>query len=560
MASFDTNRQSRIDNTIMPFPTINQILIVLINALAILIGFLVLKRNSKGKTNRVLALMTLYMLLWVDFAYLPRLIGRETPDLALTFLKVSWFITPLFFAFLYFLVIYLIEKERKYNLLSCFILFFGTLAALITGFTNLIVESIRFAGPYMAINYGPAMLPFLIVIIFIIFATLYPLFKEYFKAPPVLKLKLQYVLIGIFVFYLANIIFNITLPLFFDVVRFYWIGDYSTIFLLGAVSYAIAARQLFNIKIILSEALVGLIAILLLAQAASATSWIDFSGKLFLVLIFLVFGYLLVKNVQLEIKRREELETLTYQLEMVNVKLTMAYKELEKLDKAKSEFVSIASHQLRTPLAAIKGYLSMFLEGAYGKLDKKAKKPMESIYQSNERLIRLVNDLLNLSRLDAGKTKFEPEPASLEEIIKDIVRELKLPIENKGLYIKINRPETPLSQIAIDKDHIRQAVLNIVDNAVKYTKKGGITIDLSQANNRIQIKISDTGEGMDQKELENIFKMFSRATAGTQFHTEGAGIGLYVAKKFVEMHKGRIYAESNGKGKGSTFYIELPTL
>ncbi|MDP3995723.1 MAG: ATP-binding protein, partial [bacterium] len=502
--------------------------------------------------------MTLYLLLWVDFAYLPRLIGMETPDLALTFLKVSWFVTPLFFAFLYFLIVYLTEKEEKYSLLSKFVLFFGILTAFVTGFTDFIVESIRFVGPYMAINYGRGMMFFLAVIIFMILATLYPLFKEYFRAKPALKLKLQYVLVGVFIFYLANVIFNIGLPILFDIVRFYWIGDYSTIFLLAAVSYAAVARQLFNIKIILSQALVGLIAIVLLTQTASASGWFDFSGKFILFLIFLILGCFLVKSVELEIKRREELETLTYQLETVNVKLTMAYKELEKLDKAKSEFISIASHQLRTPLTAIKGYLSMILDGVYGKISQKIKKPMESVYQSNERLIKLVNDLLNLSRLDAGKVKFEPAPASLEKIIKDIVRELRLPIENKGLYIKMEELKSPLPQITVDQDHIRQAVLNIIDNATKYTEKGGITIELLKIGNKAQIKISDTGQGMSKEELGGLFQMFSRATAGNQFHAEGAGIGLYIAKKFVEMHKGRIYAESKGNGEGSIFKIDLP--
>jgi signal transduction histidine kinase len=238
--------------------------------------------------------------------------------------------------------------------------------------------------------------------------------------------------------------------------------------------------------------------------------------------------------------------------------LTIAYKELEKLDKAKSEFISIASHQLRTPLTAIKGYLSMLLEGIYGKVSQKMKEPIQNVYQSNERLIKLVNDLLSLSRLDAGKVKFEPQLTSLEEIIKEVVRELRLPIENKGLYIRIEEAKPPLPKVIADQDHIRQAILNIIDNAIKYTEKGGITIKLLKAGNKAQIKISDTGKGITEEELDRLFQMFSRASAGNQFHAEGAGIGLYIAKKFIEMHKGRIYAESKGDNNGSIFTIELP--
>jgi signal transduction histidine kinase/uncharacterized membrane protein YhdT len=542
----------------MSFSAINQFLIVLINASAIFIGISVWRHNSKGKANRLLALMTIYMLLWVDFAYLPRLIGKDAPDLALTFLKVSWFVTPLFFAFLHFLIIYLIEQEQKYKWLNRIVLFLGILSAFITGFTDLIVDSIRFTGPHMSINYGSGMLPFLVTIVFIILVTICPLIKEYSKAKIILKLKLQYVLIGVSIFYLANMIFNIGLPILFDIVRLYWIGDYSTLFLLAALSYAAIARQLFNIKVVLSQALVGIIAVILLAQTASSHNLSDFLSRLFLLLTFIILGQLLAKSVQTEVKRREELETLTYQLETVNVKLTMAYKELEKLDKAKSEFISITSHQLRTPLTAIKGYLSMLTEGVYGRVNQKMKEPIQNVYQSNERLIKLVNDLLSLSRLDAGKVKFEPQLISLEEIIKDIIEEFKLPIENKGLYIKIKKVKTPFPKVFADQDHVRQAILNIIDNAIKYTEKGGITIELLKTENKAQIKISDTGKGITREELDRLFQMFSRASAGNQFHAEGAGIGLYIAKKFIEMHKGRIYAESKGDNSGSIFTIELP--
>jgi len=256
-----------------------------------------------------------------------------------------------------------------------------------------------------------------------------------------------------------------------------------------------------------------------------------------ILILFLYFGYLLIKSVLLEIQRRQE---------------------IEKIDKAKSEFISIASHQLRTPLTAIKGYISMILEGTYGQLAEKQVRPMENVYQSNERLIKLVNDLLNLSRLDAGKIEFSPELNSLEEMVSDIIEELRINAEKKGLYMKIVKSLKPLPKIMVDQDKLRQVILNIIDNAIKYTKEGGITLELKKLDGEEEIKVSDTGEGMDKGELNSLFQMFSRTTAGTQLHAEGAGLGLYVARQFIEMHGGKIWAESPGKGKGSTFYIQLP--
>ncbi|PIW92176.1 MAG: hypothetical protein COZ89_01370, partial [Candidatus Nealsonbacteria bacterium CG_4_8_14_3_um_filter_37_23] len=246
------------------------------------------------------------------------------------------------------------------------------------------------------------------------------------------------------------------------------------------------------------------------------------------------------------------------EVEKATKELKEAYEKLKNLDRAKSEFISIASHQLRTPLAAIKGYISMFLEGTYGKLSEKIKEPMENVYKSNERLIKLVNDLLNVSRIETGKIKLELQKTSIEDVISNIINELKIEAEKKNIYLKWQEPKKPLPEILVDRDKIRQVILNLIDNAIRYTNKGGIRIIYQTANKKCQIIIADTGEGMTREEILHLFESFSRGGAGTQFYSEGAGLGLYVAKKFVEMHKGKIWVESPGKGKGSTFYIELP--
>jgi len=246
------------------------------------------------------------------------------------------------------------------------------------------------------------------------------------------------------------------------------------------------------------------------------------------------------------------------EVERATKDLKEAYEKLKKLDKAKSEFISIASHQLRTPLTAIKGYISMLQEGTYGKLPAKSKRPLNHIYQSNERLIKLVNTLLNISRLEAGRIEMDFKRASLEDIISSVISELRIEAENKELYLKFKKTKTPLPPVSVDREKIREAILNLVDNAVRYTHRGGITVKLQRKGSRVLIAVSDTGEGITEGELAKMFESFSRGTAGVRFFTEGAGLGLYVAKKFVEMHNGRIWAESQGQGRGSTFYIELP--
>jgi signal transduction histidine kinase len=309
---------------------------------------------------------------------------------------------------------------------------------------------------------------------------------------------------------------------------------------------------------------VGFIAILLLVDLIAFTADILYL-KIFKSIIlasFLYFGKILIRSVSREIERREELERLSDQVVETNVKLKDANEKLKKLDKAKSEFMSIASHQLRTPLTAIKGYLSMITEGSYGKISEKTKEKLEQVLQSTERLIKLVNDLLNVSRIESGKIEMDFKKVNLVNFIEDSIQELKIVAENKDLYLNFNKGTEESLEVEMDQQRIRQVILNIIDNAIKYTEEGGITIttkkqSIESGKDSVLITIKDTGEGMDKKEINNIFDSFSRGSAGDLMHTEGAGLGLYVAKKFIDMHNGLIWIESKGKGTGTKFLIEL---
>jgi signal transduction histidine kinase len=218
----------------------------------------------------------------------------------------------------------------------------------------------------------------------------------------------------------------------------------------------------------------------------------------------------------------------------------------------------MASHQLRTPLTSIKGYISMILEGDYGKLSQKAKKALENVFQSNERLIRIVNDLLNISRIELGKMELQKSPTNIKELLQSCYQELKPQAEKKNLKLIFKPQKQKLPPLNIDELKIRQVILNLIDNAIRYTKKGKIEINLKRKPKSILISIKDTGEGLTREEQKHIFEGFTRGSAGINFFIEGAGLGLYVAKKYLDLHKGKIWAESPGKGKGSTFYVELP--
>ncbi len=364
---------------------------------------------------------------------------------------------------------------------------------------------------------------------------LYVFIEGYLKASGIKKLQLSYVMIGGILYMSSASIVTLIFPL-FGIYRFAFLDTPSSLFLLFFTALAITRYHLFGIEVILTEILVGVIGILLLIQifVAPTIFWKIINGIIFL--LFCIFGYLLIRGVFREIRRREE---------------------LERISRAKTEFISITSHQLRTPLTVIKGYLSMILEGVYGEVSEKVKKVLENIYLANERLIKLVNSFLNVSKIELGKLELELERTDIAEVIESVLKEMEVGAREKNLYLRFEKPKE-VPKILVDKEKIREIILNLVDNAIKYTQRGGIEIKLQIIDSRLQIVVSDTGEGLTKEEKEKLFESFSRGSAGQKYWVEGAGIGLYVAKRIVELHQGKIWVESEGKGKGSTFYVELP--
>jgi signal transduction histidine kinase len=278
---------------------------------------------------------------------------------------------------------------------------------------------------------------------------------------------------------------------------------------------------------------------------------IIFRSSIFiLVLIFSIF---LLKSVRKEVIQREKIEELAKQLTKANVRL-------KELDKLKSEFVSFATHQIRAPLAAIKGYTSMIIEGSYGEISKKMKGVVDKIYKSSESLVLVVEDYLNISRIEIGRMKYDFKILDFGKLIREIVQELTPNIKRAELNVSINIDESGEYKANIDEGKMRQVIVNLIDNAIKYTKKGSITISLSKSGDtgKLLASISDTGVGISKEMMLKLFSKFIRAKNASDVNIGGTGLGLYIAKQMTEAHSGgRLWVESKGKGKGSTFFVEL---
>lgn len=239
-------------------------------------------------------------------------------------------------------------------------------------------------------------------------------------------------------------------------------------------------------------------------------------------------------------------------------KLTEANEHLKELDNAKSEFISIASHQLRTPLTGIMGYLSMMVDGDFGKIDPGQMKVIKDVLGASNRLIRIVNIFLNVSRIEAGRFYLDYKKVPFKSVVGEIVMELKPTATKKGIELEIDDSVGQVGDVVVDPDKLKDVVLNLIDNAIKYSQQGTIRVKAKKEDDHVHAFIQDQGVGIDPQEAERLFSKFVRGSGIARVQPNGSGLGLFIAKKIVEEHGGKIWVESEGEGKGSTFQFLMP--
>ncbi|PIR72667.1 MAG: hypothetical protein COU42_00350 [Candidatus Nealsonbacteria bacterium CG10_big_fil_rev_8_21_14_0_10_36_24] len=228
------------------------------------------------------------------------------------------------------------------------------------------------------------------------------------------------------------------------------------------------------------------------------------------------------------------------------------------VQKMKTEFVTVAAHQLRTPTSAVKWSLEVLLEGDLGKLNKEQKKLIEKAHKTNDKAIRLVNDLLNVAEIEEGRYLSKLVLLNIEDLIQSIIEEYKEQIKEKKIKFEFKKPEEQLPKTMVDVEKTKIAVRNILDNALRYTlPKGKISIFVKKEEKNIEVQIQDSGLGIPLNEQDKIFTKFFRGSNIMRIDTEGTGLGLYIAKNIIEAHRGIIWFESE-EGKGTTFYFTLP--
>lgn len=249
--------------------------------------------------------------------------------------------------------------------------------------------------------------------------------------------------------------------------------------------------------------------------------------------------------------------TLSARVDEATTELRHSNDKLKQLDAAKDEFISMASHQLRTPLTSVKGYLSMVLEGDAGEVPPAQRKLLEEAYASSQRMVYLIGDFLNVSRLQTGKFVVEASELNMAQLVSEEMDQLKQTAASKGLVLKFDKPDT-FPSLKLDQNKMRQAIMNLIDNAIYYSRPNTtIVIELLHGSGEVVFRVRDRGIGVPKGEQHRLFTKFYRASNARRVRPDGTGIGLFMTKKVIIAHGGTVIFETK-EGIGSTFGFRLP--
>ncbi len=277
---------------------------------------------------------------------------------------------------------------------------------------------------------------------------------------------------------------------------------------------------------------------------------------------------LLIYTTKLESEVAKRTEELHKKVEEVNVnnellkkrgnELTLANERLQELDKAKSEFISVAAHQLRTPLSAIKWTLSLVIDEESKNLTPEQRSLIMKGYESNERIIRLVNEMLVVTRIESGKMQYTLALFHIDDLIESVILDFAGLAHIRKMNLSFERSATPLPYVNADSEKIRGVIQNLIENSMRYTKDGGhVVVKTALENTMVKVSVTDNGIGIPVHQQSSIFNKFFRADNATKTQTDGSGLGLFVAKSVIDKQNGNIGFESK-EGEGSTFYFTIP--
>lgn len=510
--------------------------------LALLVGFFVLFRDPKALLNRLLFLIMLCFSLWVFFDLV--LWANEKPKLIMFFWSAILLVEPLIYALsVYFIHVFVnktdVSFKKKigiFSLLLPVIIFLPTKFTLI-GFdlTNCYRET---AEGFIATYYI-----YFIEIIYALWILIFAI-RMYRSSGIAMKKQILLITSGLILFLLSFISGNI-IGSFTENWTLAQIGLFSLPIFVIFLAYMVLRFKAFNIKAFGAQLLVFALGFLVFGMIFIRS--IDNVRLVAVITLFLIgiVGFLLIRGVRKEIEQKEEL-----------VKLNI---DLRNVIQQRESLVHLVTHKVKGSFTRTKYIFAEMLAGSFGDVGVDLKKMASKGLESDEAGIQTIDLVLNTSNLQSGAVKYDMKKISLKDIVSKTVTEKQFTAESKGLAL-VFEPTDEVANILGDGFWIKEVVHNLIDNSLKYTQKGSVVVNLQKQNDKVLLSVKDTGVGITPEDMQNLFKEGGRGKDSVKINVDSTGYGLFSVKLIMDAHGGRVWAESEGKGKGSTFFAEFDAI
>ncbi len=528
----------------------------------VILGFITFFSNSKSISSRFFLALAVSASIWGIVNYSSYQVSSSEASFWLLRLVLFFGVLASFFTFA---LSYIFPREQaQFSPYFSRLLVPLTMVAAALTLTPLIFSQVAGSteGPVAHVTNGPGIIFFAAIVGFLNIGGIIFLLRRVSKAEADEKKALRVFLLGFMLMVGLILIFNFVLPAFFEDTHYIKFGALFLFPFVALTSYAMLRHHLLNVKVIATEILAFILSIISLAEVVLSG---NLATTLFRAAVFaltLVFSVFLIKSVRKEVEQREELERLDKQLEEKNA-------QLDELSHFKSELLSLASHQIRSPLAAIKGFTSLIIDGSYGAVEPKVKESLAKIGRSADDLIGLINTLLDVRKVEEGKMEYSFAKTDLTPMVAGMVDLLKPLAETKKLEFTLQAPDHSV-WVNADAEKLKQVIQNLTDNAIKYTPTGFVHVTLTEelapgaasaapgaTIGTATVSVADSGVGVPAELIPHLFEEFVRDER-IKKQIRGTGLGLFIARKIAEAHGGKIWAESPGEGKGSAFHVSIP--
>ncbi|OGZ02600.1 MAG: hypothetical protein A2946_01535 [Candidatus Liptonbacteria bacterium RIFCSPLOWO2_01_FULL_53_13] len=514
-----------------------------------ILGFLVFFNNARSITNKTFLAFSLVTVGWSVVNYFQY--QAQPPILSFWVLRLVIFFGA-WHAFTFFQLCYVFPRDQvdfssfyKKGLVPLVV--FTSLLTLTPAVFSRILE-VSPEGKVLRVQNELGIALFGILVLILVLSGVFLLIRKTIRAKGAERTQFAFVSAGTFFTFLLLMIFNFILPAFFEAPQFIPLGALFILPFAGFTFYAILRHHLLNMKVVSTEILTLVLTIAVFFEAIFAQNILILIFRTGVFLLVLAFSILLIKSVRKEVEQREELERLAGDLKQANAKL-------EDLSRLKTQLLSLASHQIKSPLAAIKGFTEILIEGIYGQVNDKVKETLVKMKKSADGLVMLIDTLLNVRKVEEGRMDYQFARIDFRKLVEDTVEELRPLAGEKKLELTFTAPPEA-AWVNADAQKLKQVVQNLIDNAIKYTPLGFVKVEVAPKESTYVLSVTDSGLGIPEELITHLFEEFIRDER-VKKDILGTGLGLFIARKIVDAHSGKIWAESGGKDKGSRFYVAL---